>query len=143
MWKKVSQKWWRCINYWKYLLKMIYSKVESCQIKITDVFIQDQMSFALSAMCRTIKLLRKSMIYQEYLMAKIEQWKTEDSSQTFIFVQNVWMRNYLSKKRKSISKIVMMKMTKSTSDWKVNWFYLSSEIGVVWLVLIFMIDLQI
>lgn len=33
-----------------------------------------------SAMCCTIKSLRKSMIDQECLMAKIEQWKTEDSS---------------------------------------------------------------
>ena len=38
-----------------------------------------------TAMCRAMKTLRKSMIDQECLIAKIEQWKAEDPSAKLYF----------------------------------------------------------
>ena len=38
-----------------------------------------------AAMCRAMKTLRKSMIDQECLIAKIEQWKAEDPSAKLYF----------------------------------------------------------
>ena len=66
-----------------------------------------------STMCCTMKSLRKSMIDQECLMVKIEQWKTEDSSALLFSSKMCEKKNYLPTKSKSISKIVTMKMTKS------------------------------
>ena len=60
-----------------------------------DVFIQEEIPYQNnrrfyprsnvihSVMCRTMKLLRKSVIDQECLMTKIVQWNTEDSSKNF------------------------------------------------------------
>ena len=41
-----------------------------------------------AAMCRAMKTLRKSMIDQECLIAKIEQWKAEDPSAKLYFRPN-------------------------------------------------------